>query len=115
MSKSRFLGSCDGEVEAEELRAFAEIDDAAVLLEVAADVGDPAIAEIDVAGRSTDSVEGAGEADLSSALAGLRRGASLARESGCASASPARAWPAAAGCCGKGRHSVKRTASRNLI
>ena len=45
------LGVLDGEVEAEKLGAFAQVDDAAVLLEIAADVGQPAVAEIDAAGE----------------------------------------------------------------
>ncbi len=45
------LGVLDGEIDAEQLGAFAQIDDAAVLLEVAIDVGEEAIAEIEAAGE----------------------------------------------------------------
>ena len=45
------FGVLDGEIDAEQLGPFAQVDDAAVLLEVAVDVGEPAIAEIDTAGE----------------------------------------------------------------
>ena len=44
------LGIGDGEIQAEQLGAFAQVDDAAVRGKIAADVGHPAVAEIEAAG-----------------------------------------------------------------
>ena len=63
----------DGEVGAEQLRPRAEIHDAAIGVEAAADAGAPAIAEIDRAGEP-DSSAGHGRGRVGLASGGRRRG-----------------------------------------
>src|SRR5262249_4876326 len=47
-----FLRILEAEIPAEQFRTFAQVDDAAVRLEIAAHAGEKAVAEIDVAGNA---------------------------------------------------------------